>query len=319
MSLNPHTKRLILKHIESHPVSLTYFAIGAANNKDQQLPPFIQEYNVNTLIIIIDPCLEDDLHYVIKSELPFVVSQKDCIKIYKYDKYEFLCVKECFHHEFDIDFAKNIADIVIYTGGTLLGYNYSGYNMFELQQYLYDNFYGNTEYRQLFLDHILFDFTYGQFELSCFVDFTNKNQLPNVIMENGNLKIVNICCYHLNKNIEKIIETITSSEIDLSNQLKIYLRNIIYKLNNDLYVKFRKCRDSDDINQYQQIVNFIKDIYKNIAIILCIDFDSNEFLVYIQNNNKYRCFDDINKIISHKLDLMNNNFKCHVVSTSVEI
>ena len=319
MSLNPHTKRLILKHIESHPVSLTYFAIGAANNKDQQLPQFIQEYNVNTRIIIIDPCLEDDLHYVIKSELPFVVSQKDCIKIYKYDKYEFLCVKECFHHGFDIDFAKNIADIVIYTGGTLLGYNYSGYNMFELQQYLYDNFYGNTEYRQLFLDHILFDFTYGQFELSCFVDFTNKNQLPNVIMENGNLKIVNICCYHLNKNIEKIIETITSSEIDLSNQLKIYLRNIIYKLNNDLYVKFRKYRDGEDINQYQQIVNIIKDIYKNIAIILCIDFDSNEFLAYIQNNNKYRCFDDINKIIYQKLDLMNNDVKCPVVSTSVEI
>jgi hypothetical protein len=304
MSLKPYTKRRILDYIRTNPIELTYFAIGSANNKDQQLPPFILDYNVNTRIIVIDPCLESELRFVVESKLPFVSSTINDIKIYKHGKYEFLCIKDCFHYKNDLMFAKDMVDTIIYNGGTLLGYNYSGNCMFQLQQQLYDNFYDNTDYRQLFLDHILFDFTYGQFELSCFVDFTNKNQQPDIVIEDGNLKIINICCYHLNKNIEKIIDTIISSKINLSNQIRIYLKNIIYRFNNELYVKFRKYRDSDDITEYNQIATLIKDIYKNIAIMLNIDFDPNEFLKNLQNTDKYSCFDDINKIISCKFDLL---------------
>jgi len=53
MSLRPHIKHLMLKHVESNPVPLTYLAIGSTNNKDQQLPPFIQKYNIKTRIILL--------------------------------------------------------------------------------------------------------------------------------------------------------------------------------------------------------------------------------------------------------------------------
>ena len=302
MVLTNHIKKLILNHINNNDIQLTYLSIGSAMNKDQQLPNFISNYGLNTRIIIIDPCLEDQLSFIVESGLEFNTYWIDTIKIYKNDKYEFLCIKEAFDPIQDFLFLKKITDTILNQNGLLLGYNFSGYNMFNLQQQLFDNYYDNTETRQKFLSNILLDITYGHFELSCFPNLDNIYNQPNIVFENGKYKIINICCYHLDKNIEIIIDTIITSKINLSNQIKVYLKNVMYKFNNEIYVKYRQLRENiDNIKQYHDLINYIKNTYKNMAILLGIDFDSEAFLISIQNNDKYSCFDDINKLIMTKI------------------
>ena len=302
MVLNNHTKNDILKHLKNNHVQLTYLAIGSANNREQQLPNFILNYGLNTRIIIIDPCLENNLSFIVENNMKFTVYFINNIRMYKNEKYEFMCITDTFDCKHDLMFLKNVADIVITNNGILLGYNFAGHNMFNLQQQLYDNYYNNIELRQLFLNHILFDITYGQFELSCFPDLNDINQQPDIVIENGEYKIINICCYHLDKNIELIIDTIINSKINLSKQIKIYLKNIIYKLNNEIYIKFRQYRENEtEIDQYLKLVTYLRDLYKNIAILLGIDFNVDDFLLSIQINDKYQCFDDINKLIMTKI------------------
>jgi hypothetical protein len=294
-------KKRLFNYIKNDPKQLTYIAIGAANNAEQQLPTFMLNYNMDTRILIFDPNLEQILKYFTDNQLPYQLCQVNGLKIYRYGNYEFICINDIISNT-DIMFFKELSDIIMAYSGLLLGYSYAGYNLFEIQQQLYDVFYkDDLNTRQLYLDHILLDFTYGKC-LGCFPDLLDKNNHPDIILHDGIHKIVNICCYHLDNNIEKIIDVIINTDINMSKQIKIYLMNIMYKLNNEIYRKFRYYKETTDLaKQYNEIIMYLKDIYKNMTILLNIDFNVEEFLMVIHNGDKYKCFDDINLNINQKI------------------
>ena len=311
--INPIKKRL-LNMIERDKYDITYLSIGSANNVDQQLPQFIIDLMVLTnkkvRVIIIDPVLEHDLSYVCKTSNFFELIEDD-IKTYKSENIEFVCLNNTINYlndKEDFNFIKKICFTIMKDKCLLLGYDFSGVNMFVLQQKIYDNFkeYFGEIISEEFLKYILLDFTYGKL-LSCFPDLNSDNNKPVIIFNSNSelYEIVNICCYNLGTDIFYILQKLNNLSLDESmkkNMVYHFINKNMYEIINYKYNEFRKMRSTiNDTNYMPYMYNF-KEIYKNIFKIINVKFEDDDFLINITNDDMYICFNKYNFIIFNKIN-----------------
>jgi hypothetical protein len=318
--INP-IKKTLLNMIKTDKCDITYLSIGSANNVDQQLPQFIIDLIILTKktarVIIIDPVLETDLSYVCKSSILFEIIIKNGIKIYKSKNIEFVCLNNIINYldnVEDFNFIKNICLTVINNQGLLFGYDFSGINMFMLQQKIYNNLkeYFGEELSEIFLKCILLDFTYGKM-LSCFPDLISDENKPIIIFNNDSksYEIVNICCYDLITDISYISNKINNLLFDESLKNKLIYRFItktMYEFTNNKYVEFRNLRikvNETNNKDYMLYMHNIKNTYKNIFNIINFNLEEDLFLHNITNENMYTCFNKYNKFIFDEI----NKFK----------
>jgi hypothetical protein len=318
MEIVNRTKKELLKMIENDKYDITYLSVGSANNENQQLPQFIIDLmtlsNKSVRIILIDPVLESDLYYVTKTSKCFNIVFKNNIKTYQSKNIEFICLNNTIHYlnnDKDFNFIKKICFMIMKNNGLFLGYDFSGSNMFLLQQKIYDYFkeYFGEETSEEFLKFILLDFTYGKL-LSCLPDLNDPTNKPVIIFNDNSrqYEIVNICCYNISNDISQILHKLNNQNIDKitkKNIISHFINKNMYEFINYKYNEFRKIRINVlefDEEKYMMYIYDFRDIYKNISKIINIKFEDDNFLIDITNGNMYTCFNKYNNEIFNKIN-----------------
>jgi hypothetical protein len=297
----------------------------------------------DTRIIIIDPLVEDILDLIInykesyynklweinnidcqdqqQSELPYEkLIVNNIIKIYKlYLPYkdntieksiEIITIKKLLNYtendynNEDLNLIKNICDILITQDNILLGYDYSGYNIFILQNLLYKIF----NYNDKFLENILLDISYGA-HIGCFPNLDDMK--PLLYNKDNKLKIINLVSQKL-ENYEKYILYIYSIIdnniiINFENHIKYSIKYLIKKFIQNEYVSYRRLFDIKN-NEFYKLIEDIYIFFNNIYNLLNIKLNKNEFINDITNFNENNIL-NVNKynIFNKYIHIINNN------------
>lgn len=216
----------LLSYIFDSKHSVIYISIGCANirykdqipplSEKQQYPPFLEKMindtKLNSLIILIDPNLE---------EKPYIFQDFKEIKVHSHIDNLYVCnggdvniltLNESFNiDESTLLFFNLLNQHILDSTKLLMVHSFAGHEI----GHLMDNFIGELDpsLKETFLNKILYDLTYG-LDHSCLIDLNDEKLLPVIQYEMKNIpKIVNYH-YHRYDQLEKNFTLIPSVHLE---------------------------------------------------------------------------------------------------------